>query len=83
MATYLITGASTGIGAETAKVLAENNDLILTYYHSSDEAFTLQSVLLQDYQAKSVNFVKANLSTEEGCIGLFEQVTGMTDKLDA
>ncbi|MGF1697032.1 SDR family oxidoreductase [Vibrio lamellibrachiae] len=83
MATYLITGASTGIGAETAKLLAENNDLILTYCHSSDEAFTLQSVLLQEYQANSVHFIKANLSTEEGCIELFEQVTGMTDKLDA
>lgn len=82
MATYLITGASTGIGAETAKLLAKSNDLILTYYQSYDETVALKSTLLEDYSAKSVEFIKANLSTEEGCNKLFEQVTSMTDTLD-
>ncbi|MFC1236436.1 SDR family NAD(P)-dependent oxidoreductase [Vibrio sp. F74] len=83
MATYLITGASTGIGATTAKFLAEDNELILTYYQSSDEAFALKATLLQDYRAKSVEFIKADLRTEEGCNELFAKVADMTDKLDA
>ena len=83
MATYLITGASTGIGATTAKFLAEDNELILTYYQSSDEALSLQETLLKDYRAKSVEFIKANLSTEDGCHELFTKVADITDKLDA
>lgn len=83
MATYLITGASTGIGATTAKLLGEDNELILTYHQSSDEALALKATLLKDYRAKSVEFIKADLSTEEGCHELFARVTDMTDKLDA
>lgn len=83
MAIYLITGASTGIGAATAKLLAEDNELILTYYQSSDEASTLKDSLLRDYKAKKVEFIRANLGTEEGCITLFEQVSRQTSKLDA
>lgn len=71
MATYLITGASTGIGAATARLLAEDNELILTYYQSLDEALALKATLLKDYRAKSVEFIKANLSTEKGCNELF------------
>ena len=83
MATYLITGASTGIGAATAKALAENNDLILTFYQSSNDALALKETLLRDYQANSVEFIKANLETESGCFELFDQVKGMTNQLDA
>lgn len=63
--TILITGASTGIGAATARFLASGNT-ILIHYHRSQEA--AQGVAADVRAAGGVaHLVQADLSTEQGC----------------
>ena len=61
----LITGASTGIGAATARFLAPGNT-ILIHYHRSQEA---AEGVAADVQAAGgvAHLVQADLSTEQGC----------------
>jgi len=75
----LITGASTGIGAETAVLLAPGNEIIV-HYHSSTES--AESTARRDEDAGgSAELVKADLRTPEGCRALSE-VAGRTGVLD-
>ncbi|PSW16094.1 oxidoreductase [Photobacterium rosenbergii] len=81
MAKYLITGASTGIGAETARKLAKGNELFLVYNRSKGKAEDL-AVELENRGAK-VQLFQANLTSEAACIKLFEEIGEVTDTLDA
>ena len=78
--TILITGASTGLGAETASHLAGGNQMFIHYYASGEAAEKVAA----DVEAKGgkAHPVQADLSKEEGCRSLFEAVAAKTDKLD-
>jgi 3-oxoacyl-[acyl-carrier protein] reductase len=78
--TILITGASTGIGAETARELAEGNRIFVHYNASQAEA----ERAARDVQARGGEalLAQADLSTEEGCRALFAEVSRHTDRLD-
>ncbi len=76
----LITGASTGIGAETAKILAKNNNIIIHYNRSKDAAEETARIV-EEHGGKSF-LVQANLITEEGCIELIDKVKEKYSKLD-
>jgi 3-oxoacyl-[acyl-carrier protein] reductase len=78
--TILITGASTGIGAETARFLAEWN-LILVHYNASKSAAekVAGDVVRLGGEAR---LFQADLTSEDGCIELFTAVSDVTDKLD-
>jgi 3-oxoacyl-[acyl-carrier protein] reductase len=77
----LITGAGTGIGAETARHLAEGN-VVFVHYHSSEGA---AARVASDVGKKggTASLVKADLATERGCAALVEEVARRTDRLDA
>jgi 3-oxoacyl-[acyl-carrier protein] reductase len=63
--TILITGASTGIGAATARFLAAGNTVLIHYHRSQDAAGQVAA----DVQAAGGTpyLVRADLSTEDGC----------------
>jgi 3-oxoacyl-[acyl-carrier protein] reductase len=76
----LITGASTGLGAAMAAVLAPGNKIIVHYNTSEEKAKTTAKKV---ETATGVPFLaKADLSSEAGCQRLFEQVAARFDKLD-
>ena len=78
--TILITGASTGIGAQTAIELAKGNKIFVHYKSSKNEAQKIgEQIVAADGEAV---LVQANLSTEEGCRGLAAEIMGKTEKLD-
>ena len=78
--TILITGASTGIGAETARLLAPGNEIFIHYNASAEAAHQVaDDVAEQDGKA---HLVQADLTTEPGCRNLVQSVSDKTDKLD-
>ncbi len=76
--TILITGASTGIGAETARHLAEGNTLILHHNQSPIEP------VAEDVQIRggTVHTCQADLAGEAGCHLLMQAVNRVTEHLD-
>ena len=76
----LITGASTGLGAETARLLAAGNE-IFVHYNASGEAAqqVAKDVVKLDGKA---HLLQADLTTEKGCRELVQSVSEKTDKLD-
>lgn len=78
--TILITGASTGIGAATARALAGGNTLFLHYNQSKAEAEALARAVAE--QGATAHLVQADLTTEAGCRHVAEAVTDRTDTLD-
>jgi 3-oxoacyl-[acyl-carrier protein] reductase len=79
--TILITGASTGIGAATARLLGAENRIFVHYHSSAAEAGrTAQAVTAQGGEAV---LLQADLSTERGCRDLLAAVAARTDRLEA
>jgi len=77
----LITGASTGIGAATARLLAPGNRVFAHYHSSTAEAErTAREVTAQGGEAV---LLRADLSTEKGCRDLLAEVAASCDRLDA
>jgi 3-oxoacyl-[acyl-carrier protein] reductase len=79
--TILITGASTGIGAETARLLAPGNRIFVHYNASQAEA----ERTARDVEARGGEAIllRSDLATEAGCRSLFDGVAGRTDRLEA
>jgi len=78
--TILITGASTGLGAETARLLAPGNE-IFVHYNASAEAAEQVAGEVAKLDGKA-HLLQADLTTEQGCRDLVQSVSEKTDKLD-
>ena len=76
----LITGASTGLGAETARLLAAGNE-IFVHYNTSGEAAHQVAEDVEKRDGKA-HLLQADLTTEKGCRELVQSVSEKTDKLD-
>ena len=76
----LITGASTGIGAETARLLSEGNQVFIHYHSSADAAQKVAADVKE--RGGTAHLIKADLSTEAGCRELVKAVSDTTEKLD-
>lgn len=77
----LITGAGTGIGAETARVLAKGNTLFLHYNQSAD-AIRKVAADVEALGGKAI-LVQADITSEAACEALVAKVAEQTDHLDA
>jgi 3-oxoacyl-[acyl-carrier protein] reductase len=80
MGTILITGASTGIGAAAARLLAPGN-LVYAHYHSSAAAAQAVGRAVSEQGGEAV-VLQADLSTEQGCRDLMDAVAARSDHLD-
>jgi 3-oxoacyl-[acyl-carrier protein] reductase len=80
MKKILITGASTGIGAETARLLAEGNTVFVHYNASADAAQQVAADVKET--GGTAHPIQADLSTEAGCRRLVAAVAAKTDELD-
>jgi 3-oxoacyl-[acyl-carrier protein] reductase len=78
--TILITGASTGIGAETAKHLANGNEIIVHYNRSLKEAEQVAEVI--EKSGGKAHLIQANLASEEGCAELAKFIETQFGRLD-
>jgi len=76
----LITGASTGMGAETARHLAKENEIFI-HYNASKEAAANVAADVERQDGKAY-LLQADLSTEAGCKDLVHAISEKTDKLD-
>jgi len=76
----LITGASTGLGAETAAWLAKGNTIFVHYNASAEAARNMVQIVKE--RGGVAHLVQADLSKEEGCSKLFCDVRSVTDRLD-
>ena len=76
----LITGAGTGIGAATARLLAPGNRIFVHYHRSRGPAEQVAA----DVSARGgeAELVQADLSSEAGCRGLVDDVSAQVDALD-
>jgi 3-oxoacyl-[acyl-carrier protein] reductase len=76
----VITGASTGIGAETAHMLAEGNNIFI-HYNTSREAAKQTAAEVQE-RGGTAHLVQADLFGEAGCDALYSEVAVMTNRID-
>ena len=81
MKKLLITGASTGIGAETARLLAPGNLGTLVHYGSSQQKAEGVAAEVERLGGKAV-LLRADLTTEAACLRLVEALGAHTDSLD-
>ena len=76
----LISGASTGIGAATARLLGPSNTVYIHYNKSRIQAEQLAVDI--EIDGGEAELLQADLSNEEGCLKLFETLSELTDSLD-
>lgn len=81
MRNVLITGASRGIGAETARLFAENGDNVFINYNRSEKsALALYNELKE--KGYSVNTVKADVSVPEEVGKMFDEIETLCGGID-
>lgn len=78
--TILITGASTGIGAATARRFAPGNQLIVHYHASSAAAEKVAADVVR--AGGTAHLAQANLATEAGCRDLASFAAETCGRLD-
>ena len=76
----LITGASTGLGAETARLLAPGNEIFIHYNASAEAARQVAEDVAKG--GGKAHLLQADLTTEKGCRELVQSVSEKTEKLD-
>ncbi len=76
----LITGASKGIGAETARLLSKEYEIIVNYNSSQKDAEAVADSIISG--GGKARLIQADVSTEAGCRTLFEFVSENYDHLD-
>ena len=78
----LITGATGGIGEETAYVFASHGyDIIINYYSNDNKALEMKDKIINEYHVKCM-IVSANISDEYAVAGMLRQITDKYKTID-
>lgn len=78
----LITGASRGIGASTANRFAQEKDIVIINYNSSEDmALELKKKIESEYSTSAMA-IKADISSEEEVKKMIKQVVDTYGKID-
>jgi retinol dehydrogenase-14 len=80
--TILVTGATSGIGQETARELAATGAQVIVAGRSEDKARETVASIQSSTGNKDVDFLLADFASLEQVRGLVEQFNGRYDKLD-
>jgi len=76
----LITGASTGLGVATARLLSPQNKIIVHYYSSKEAAEKVAKDI--EESGGEAFLIQEDLTSEEACIRLVREVANRYSKLD-
>ena len=76
----LVTGGSTGIGAETCRFIAEGNEVFVHYFSSKGPAEQVASDV--EKAGGKAHLIQADLTTSKGCEKLVSELKTITDSLD-
>ena len=80
--TVIITGASRGIGAATARYFAKKNyNVVINYLTGETEANNLKEELTREYGIKAIT-IKADVSKEEDCLRMLEETKSNFETID-
>jgi len=80
--TVLITGASRGIGAATAKVFASHGyNIIVNYNKSKEQAKQLCQNLEKEYHIKAI-FLKADISNQQEIDTMLETIRNLNIEIN-
>lgn len=79
--TVLITGTSSGIGREIARVLAENYDVIL-HYNNNENSIKLLKKELEEKHNRDILAIKCDLSNEEQIDKMLNIIYNKYNKID-
>lgn len=83
MKTVIITGASKGIGAETARVFAENGyNVIINYYKSEERALALKIELQNNFPDITADIFKCDIKKLKECEKMVEYALSAFGKID-
>jgi 3-oxoacyl-[acyl-carrier protein] reductase len=80
MKTIFITGAGTGIGAETARILAPGNSLFLHYNRSKEEILKVKEEV--ERKGGTVALLQADITSEKACVDLVQELASKKAHLD-
>ncbi|MBQ7521527.1 MAG: SDR family oxidoreductase [Clostridia bacterium] len=72
----LITGASSGLGRDMAKVLAEKGYDLILVARRENRLIELQQEIEQRFKTVKVSVIVTDLSVKENCYALYEQTKG-------
>lgn len=78
----MITGSTSGIGRETARVLAERGATVVLVGRSRERCATTAEAIKQSAATSELEFLVADLSTSHGVRGLAEQFQARFPRLD-
>ena len=82
MKTILITGATDGIGLETAKMLAKEGHNLFLHGRSQGKLDNVKGALEAQFPTSSITVLQADLSLFDDVKKLAEELKANTDRLD-
>ncbi len=76
----VVTGGSTGLGAETCRVLAPGNEIFVHYFSSKGPAEAVAADV--EKAGGKAHVLQADLTSSAGCEKLVDEIKAQTSKLD-